>query len=308
MSFIHDEDIRHYIKMGLFGFLLFGIIVCVFLFLFRSTYEVHLTKDTVEYGEEIRIVDLVEGIGSEPCAEDAKISSNTIQLSEFEVTFSEIDFDKLGEQTIVATFSDESIKPETFVIYVVDTTKPTISIKEDTVTMDLEQVKDKQFEDLYEVSDNYTNTAKIKIKTYIEEDTYTYEDEVTLVIEATDTNKNRATKRLSIKINPKPEEPEDSSEETQEGGNSATSNRQPAYESNNSQSVPSQGQSYQNTVPEPTQPQKPSNRQFLFSDGYTMDTVSGACSAALFSSGYAGTCVPLQDANGIYYGMELRFY
>lgn len=92
----------------------------------------------------------------------------------------------------------------------------------------------------------------------------------------------------------------------EEGGNSATSNNSSSYGTNQPQSIPSQSQNQQSTAP--AQPQKPSNRQFLFSDGYTMDTVSGACSSALFSSGYAGSCVPLQDANGIYYGMELRFY
>lgn len=309
MRLLQDEDIRHYLKMALLGFLLFGIAVCLFLFLFRSSYEIHLVKDTLEYGEEVRVVDLVDGIGSETFTEENKISSNTIRLSDFEVTFSEIDYDKLGKQTITATFSDESIKDETFILHIVDTTAPIITIKEDSVTMDLEQVKEKDFKALYEVTDNYTNTSKIKIKTYIEEKNYTYEDEVTLVIEATDTNKNCSTKHLTIRINPKPEETEEKNEEsTQEGGNSATSNKSSANESGYSQSAPSQSQNNQPSTPAPVQPQKPANRQFLFSDGYTMETVSGACSAALFSSGYAGTCVPLQDANGIYYGMELRFY
>lgn len=113
---------------------------------------------------------------------------------------------------------------------------------------------------------------------------------------------------MTIQINPKPEEPEEKeeAEPSQESGNSATSNNSSSYGTNQPQSIPSQSQNQQSTAP--TQPQKPSNRQFLFSDGYTMDTVSGACSSALFSSGYAGSCVPLQDANGIYYGMELRFY
>lgn len=308
MRLLQDEDIRHYLKITLIGFLLFGVVVCLFLFMFRSTYEIHLVKDTLEYGEEVRVVDLVDGIGSETFTEDSKISSNTIRLSDFEVTFSEIDFDKLGEQTITATFSDESIKDESFVLHIVDTTAPVITIKEDPVSMDLEQVKEKDFESLFEVTDNYTSASKIKLKMYIEEENYTYEDQVTLVIQATDSNKNRATKHMTIQINPKPEEPEEKeeAEPSQESGNSATSNNSSSYGTNQPQSIPSQSQNQQSTAP--AQPQKPSNRQFLFSDGYTMDTVSGACSSALFSSGYAGSCVPLQDANGIYYGMELRFY
>lgn len=36
-----------------------------------------------------------------------------------------------------------------------------------------------------------------------------------------------------------------------------------------------------------------------------MENVLGACMA--YITGYTGGCYPLQDANGIYYGMEARF-
>jgi len=53
---------------------------------------------------------------------------------------------------------------------------------------------------------------------------------------------------------------------------------------------------------------KPSNKDFLFTDGYTMDNVTDAARNYLKSSGYAGECIPLQDNEGIYIGMRVIFY
>lgn len=58
---------------------------------------------------------------------------------------------------------------------------------------------------------------------------------------------------------------------------------------------------------EQTKP-KPSNRDFLFTDGYTMDNVTDAARDYLKSSGYAGECIPLKDNEGIYIGMRVIFY
>ena len=70
-------------------------------------------------------------------------------------------------------------------------------------------------------------------------------------------------------------------------------------------SVPSAPQPVVPSTPAPVAPQNPGNKQFLFSEGYNMENVSGACMA--YITGYTGGCYPLQDANGIYYGMEARF-
>lgn len=60
-------------------------------------------------------------------------------------------------------------------------------------------------------------------------------------------------------------------------------------------------------VEEP-KPQKPNNKDFLFTDGYTMDNVTEAAEKYLKSSGYAGECIPLKDDEGIYTGMRVIFY
>ena len=70
-------------------------------------------------------------------------------------------------------------------------------------------------------------------------------------------------------------------------------------------SIPSTPQPVVPSAPAPVVPQTPENKQFLFSEGYNMENVSGACMA--YITGYTGGCYPLQNADGIYYGMEARF-
>lgn len=53
---------------------------------------------------------------------------------------------------------------------------------------------------------------------------------------------------------------------------------------------------------------KPSNKDFLFVDGYNMDNVTQAAQDYLKSCGYAGECIPLKDSEGIYIGMRVVFY
>lgn len=54
--------------------------------------------------------------------------------------------------------------------------------------------------------------------------------------------------------------------------------------------------------------QKPSNKDFLFTEGYTMENVSQAAQDYLKSSGFAGECVPLKDSDGVYLGMRVIFH
>lgn len=66
------------------------------------------------------------------------------------------------------------------------------------------------------------------------------------------------------------------------------------------QQAPQQSQ----ITPTPTQP---SNKQYLFSQGYDMSSAPSACQSDLLSSGYTGSCTPIQDSDGIYLGMQLIF-
>ncbi len=50
------------------------------------------------------------------------------------------------------------------------------------------------------------------------------------------------------------------------------------------------------------------SRDYLYSDGYDMNTAGKTCSSDLHASGKSGSCEPIQDANGIYVGMRLEIY
>ena len=54
--------------------------------------------------------------------------------------------------------------------------------------------------------------------------------------------------------------------------------------------------------------EKPANKDFLFTDGYTMENVTQIAQDYLKSSGYAGECIPIKDEEGIYLGMRVTFY
>lgn len=300
-----DPDVRHYIHMAIFGILAFIGIAITLLIVFRSNYAIYLSQSTIEYGDNVAFVDLVEAIGEESVKNENRISENTIQMEEYEVTFEGYDPSVLGEQEIIAQFSDDEISDEKVKITIQDTTAPKIKIKVDEpVMMKLEDVQKKKFDSFFSVSDNYTSSAKIKTKAYIKEDTYTYEDTVNLVIEATDSNENQSQKTIEIHIEPEPE-PEEK-EEAESSEESQKTNSEQSSSSSVQEQQPAQSQQQTQTPSQSVT--KPSNRQFLFSDGYNMGNVQSACSAALNSSGHSGACIPLQDSNGIYYGMELVFY
>ncbi len=54
--------------------------------------------------------------------------------------------------------------------------------------------------------------------------------------------------------------------------------------------------------------EKPANKDFLFTDGYTMDNVTQAAQDYLQSFSYSGECIPIKDKEGVYLGMRVTFY
>ena len=179
MNFLEDADFKHYFKMFVIGIVVFGILSFLFLYIFKDDYGIVLNKDTVEYGKNVRIVDLVESVAGNPINDSNKISSNTISVNGYEVTFDEIDTFKLGSQNITAKYTDSSIQKQSLSVNVVDNKKPIIKINKDIDTkMDLKDVRRLKVDSFYSVSDNETPDKKIKIKKYIKEEKYSHTDEV----------------------------------------------------------------------------------------------------------------------------------
>lgn len=54
--------------------------------------------------------------------------------------------------------------------------------------------------------------------------------------------------------------------------------------------------------------EKPTNKDFLFTDGYTMDNVTQAAQDYLKSYDFSGECIPIKDNEGVYLGMRVTFY
>lgn len=54
--------------------------------------------------------------------------------------------------------------------------------------------------------------------------------------------------------------------------------------------------------------EKPKNKDFLFSDGYTMDNVTQAAQSYLKSFNWSGECISIKDSEGVYLGMRVIFY
>lgn len=316
MNFLKDADFKHYFKMFVIGIVVFGILSFLFLYIFKDDYGIVLNKDTVEYGKNMRIVDLVESVAGNPINDSNKISSNTISVNGYEVTFDEIDTFKLGSQNITAKYTDSSIQKQSLSVNIVDNKKPIIKINKDIDTkMDLKDVRRLKVDSFYSVSDNETPDKKIKIKKYIKEEKYSYGDTVHLVIEATDKSGNVSKKKIKININEKKVEKEDVKTENDEDKEKHDASSEQHIQESSTQSNQSVQQSVQQApqqsqiTPAPSQPlrPKPSNKQYLFSQGYDMSSAPSACQNDLLSSGYSGSCTPIQDSDGIYLGMQLIF-
>ena len=52
----------------------------------------------------------------------------------------------------------------------------------------------------------------------------------------------------------------------------------------------------------------PTNKDFLFAEGYTLENVSQVAQDYLNSFDASGECIPLQDEEGVYLGIRVVFY
>lgn len=310
MSIFRDHTIQKYVKALIAIVVIFLIVAILFLVFFTGKENVVLKKDWVEFGDDVEITDLVESIGDYRISK-SDVKGKVIHLPNYDVHFNNLKADKLGDEQLKLTFTDPNIKDQIFDIKVKDTTSPTITIEENPITMNLEDIKAKKFSDLYEVEDSCTKSEDLLVKEELDGDV-DFGKDVTLIISCEDESQNSTEEEIKIHIKEKEPVPEESdkkeeSKEIDAGSSLPNTNSEvvqptPSYIPNNPP-VPSQ------PIPQPQIPRapKPSNRNFLFSDGYNMGNVSSACEAALVSSGYDGSCIPLQYPDGTYYGMALIF-
>lgn len=325
MNIFNDEDYKHYLKMFLIGLGIFVCLALVFLFVFRQKYDIKLKTDTIDYGTSIKTSELVDTVAGNKVSNSNRISSNTITVNGYEITMNEINTFRLGKQKITCKYTDDSIDNQILYVNVVDKKKPVIHVnKSANTTLSLKNVRELNVDDLFSVNDNETPDTKIKIKKNIKEEKYSYGSLVHLIVKATDKSGNSASKSIPIQIKKKKKNVVNKAEDAQEEGaakneeqekqeSNSLSQQSNANQSSNQQYIqqqPVQTPQQQTTTPpvqQPVQKPKPSNKQYLFSQGYDMSTAPSACQSDLLSSGYTGSCTPIQDSSGIYLGMQLIF-
>lgn len=301
MKILEDDYVRYYLRNIMIGLVIVIIVGVVFYFKFQPKYDIELSSKVFSYGSSQTIVDRVESIGNVSVKDKNRISSNTIKMDGYEVTFDSLDTYKVGKEKIVAKFSDSSIENQTLIISVVDKKAPKIIFtQQEPYEMDLKDFEKNEWDTFYLVNDNETDADDIKVSAKIKETKYKEGDTVHLIVTAKDNSGNKKKKSFIIHIKEKEvkeEKKTDDSSVSDDESNKVEDLNQATTSSNNTSSTSKQS----------TYEARPANRTFLFSDGYDIESAPAACEAVLNSSSYGGRCTPLQDSEGIYYGMQLTW-
>lgn len=296
------DDVKRYIKYGLIGLISFIGAGLALFFLTRPAADVVLARTEINFGEQIKTSDLVEKVGDFLVKEEQRVAPTVIQLTDFSVSMTELDTTVLGDQEICFSFSKDFpnlVKK----VRVVDREAPVITLQTENMEFTIEQFESEDLMSYVSIADNATNTESLTVQGKVD-GTIVEGSDLEYQITAADESGNKAYAVLKIHIKEPEKEPE--IEELGDISEKPDSVEEPANQS------PSANQT---ALPVPSAPSssvvqpshKPSNKLYLFSDGYTMANVTGACMADLQTSPYPGACIPLQDASGIYTGMELRF-
>ncbi len=101
----------------------------------------------------------------------------------------------------------------------------------------------------------------------------------------------------NIVVNPKPVEQPTTEKSTTKNENTTKPKSTTSSSGGSKQEKPTKQQTTKNYP----------NKDFLFTDGYTMDNVTETAYAYLKESGKAGSCIPLKNSEGIYIGMRVVF-
>ena len=268
MSWIHDEDVRHYLKI--IGAVVFFciLVLCVLLFVFKPEGKIELKSNTVEYGDKVTSIDLIKKVKGKDIA-DARHTKGSLSFPDLEITADELDTFELGKHSITYSFSDGS-EDIVEVIEVKDTVKPEIKLKSKKIELSLAEAKKMtSWKKYYEISDNYpeapTSTEKL------DKEEFDYGDTVHLDIIAADAsgNKSKAQLTIDIKEKEKPKEKKDDKKDTEK--ESSSTNKDSTYgpdQAKEDDKKHSQSEGYPNDQPNTENRPKPAGKDYLFSDGF----------------------------------------
>ncbi len=180
-----------------------------------------------------------------------------------------------------------------------DTTPPSITLKENGI--EIEQGDKIDYNSYLKIATDNTDGEITSSVTFNKIDTkIPGEHKILYTVKDKAGNTKISCLDVLVKEKPKNEKPIENTQET--------SVSEPVFEQPSDN--PAQNQSEQaptEDTPSVPKEEKTATQYFMFSDGYTMDNVSGACASVLRSSGRSGICSPIQDNDGIYLGMRLDF-
>lgn len=293
------DDLLQYGKIAGIVLGIFVLIGIILVFFTRPRCDVILAKDEIEYGESIKTSDLVERIGDFKIKEDQIRSGTLIVLPEYDVVMNEVNPRKLGIQEITFKFSNDELPEVKKSIRIVDTTPPEIMLHHSDIELSLEDYQGIDLLQDVTVTDLCTKNEDLKVRgTESAEPVPGSEFEYTITAEDGSGNQSKAV--IKIRIQDEKEEEENTSTETEPIKNI------PVMEPTPAPVQPATPPVQQPAIAAPPV-QNHTNKSYMFSDGYTMQTAPSACQSDLMASGASGACIPIQDADGIYKGMQLIF-
>ena len=255
----------------------------------------------IEYGEDVDSSKFLKRVDSF-LINDSMREKGKINVSNITIKCPKLDTKKIGKFELVYKIDNEVYRTA---ICIKDTNKPVIELAKEKLTLTIDDKLDLS-KAVKNVSDPIDGKLKYSEKV-VEKDGYYF------VTDKVDTKKARTYKAQVIEIdkNGNKSIAEVDIEIKKKKVNKSTNKKHPVQKPSTDNNVNKQDKVDQEDVIDKQNIRPNSDadisvtKDYLFDDGYTIDTAPRQCQIDLESSGRSGSCTPIQDENGIYKGMRL---
>lgn len=258
----------------------------------------------VDYASGDTPLHLIEYVGDVK-VEDSMIVGNTLEVGNFIIWYDiEWDDKKLGNHIVSFETNSVDLKYITLEVRVADLSAPALELEMEELELTIDEFNVFDFSSIYKVSDNFDDDLKVDISSEIEiNDVGTYD----VVFSCVDSSGNKSIETLVLDITGNPEdEGEYDEEEVKEETKVENTTIQPS--GTNADNIGSDSSTSSGNASSSNTEQSivvPVSIEYLFSNGYDMQSASNICFEEL-SKLKNGSCLPIQDENGIYLGMKLE--
>lgn len=128
--------------------------------------------------------------------------------------------------------------------------------------------------------------------------------EFQIIYSVQDKAKNEATEQIKVIINKR----EDTTKEETPSSNTSDKKKNDKPSSNSTGGTSQQKTGGTSSTTKNNEKREPKTKDFLFTDGYDMNTVSKAASDYIDANGGRGEAYPIRDQEGIIIGMRVKIY